>query len=252
MSLSSIGSYGVGYDNLSSGYKINTAADNPAGLAISEGLKSQSNGYDVGTDNAKTGQDLLNTADGALSSITDSLQRIRELSVQASNSAIYSSDDIQAMQDEVNQLKNQIQDTAKGTEFNTKKLLDGSMADMNLATNPSGKGMQINLTNSTLESLGIDDYDLTGDFDISEIDDAIKKVSDARSSNGAANNTLSYTVDNNNYTSYNLTSSQSKIADLDMEKSISEEKKSQVMQQYQYFMQKNIAENQLNKANLLV
>jgi len=252
MSLSSIGSYGVGYDNLSSGYKINTAADNPAGLAISEGLKSQSNGYDVGTDNAKTGQDLLNTADGALSSITDSLQRIRELSVQASNSAIYSSDDIQAMQDEVNQLKNQIQDTAKGTEFNTKKLLDGSMADMNLATNPSGKGMQINLTNSTLESLGIDDYDLTGDFDISEIDDAIKKVSDARSSNGAANNTLSYTVDNNNYTSYILTSSQSKIADLDMEKSISEEKKSQVMQQYQYFMQKNIAENQLNKANLLV
>lgn len=252
MSLAPIGSYGVGYDNLSSGLQIKTAADNPAGLAISEGLKSQSNGYDVGTDNAKTGQDVLNVADGALSSIADSLQRIRELSVQASNSGVLSDDDLQAMQDEVEQLKKQIQDTAKGTEFNTQKLLDGSMADMNLATNPDGTGMQINLTNSTLESLGIADYDLTGDFDISVIDDALKQVNDARSSNGATSNALSYTVDYNNYTSYNLTSSQSKIADLDMEKYVSEAKKSQILQQYQYFMDKDRAERELAKTNLLV
>jgi flagellin len=112
--------------------------------------------------------------------------------------------------------------------------------------------MQINLTNSTLESLGIADYDLTGDFDISVIDDALKQVNDARSSNGATSNALSYTVDYNNYTSYNLTSSQSKIADLDMEKYISEAKKSQILQQYQYFMDKDRAERELAKTNLLV
>lgn len=252
MSISPIGSHGVGYDNYASGYRIKTAADNPAGLSIVEKLKSQSNGYDVGTDNAAAGQDVLKVSDGALDKITNSLQRIRELSVQASNSAIYSSDDMEAMQDEVEQLKKDIQATAKGTEFNTKKLLDGSMADLNLATNPQGNGMTIRMADSTLETLGIDDYDLTGNFDISKIDDAIKKVSDSRSSNGAEYNALSHVLNYNTNTSLNLTSSISNMADLDYGKHIAELKKEQVMQQYQFFMQKGIVDNAIIKQRLLL
>ena len=76
------------YQQLSTGKKINTAADNAAGLAIAQKLLTQSNGYDMGTRNAATSQDMINVAEGSLSTISDSLQRIRELSIQASNTAV--------------------------------------------------------------------------------------------------------------------------------------------------------------------
>ena len=87
MSVSSISNQRIyqNYQSLSSGKRINQASDDAAGLAIAQKLQSQSNGYDVGSRNVGTSQDLLNVADGALSSITDNLQRIRELSVQAAN-----------------------------------------------------------------------------------------------------------------------------------------------------------------------
>lgn len=252
MSISPIGYHGIGFDNFSSGYRITTASDNPAGLSIVEKLKSQTRGYDAGTKNALTGQDLLKVSDGALSSITDHLQRIRELSVQASNSAIYSNEDLKSMQDEVEQIKKEIQSTAKGTEFNTRKLLDGSMADLNLATNPQGNGMKIGLVDTTLETLGIANYDLTGDFDISVIDDALKKITDSRSSQGASYNAISYNINYNTNTSLNLTSATSKTEDLDYGENIAELKKERLLQQYQFFMQKGIADNQLIKQRLLL
>lgn len=232
------------YTALASGKQINSAADNAAGLAIAEKLESQSTGLSVGSSNAKAGQDLINVADGALSTIQDSLQRIRELSVQASSSAIYSPGDIRAMQKEIDGLKQSIQDTAKGTSFNTMKLLDGSMADLNLATNPQGGGLKIQMANSTLEALGIEDYDVTGKFSIKTIDDAIKKVSDARSSLGAQSNALDYTIRSNDYSAYNTTASQSKIEDTDYAKEITEQKKNQVMDQYRMFAQKAQMENE--------
>ena len=87
MNISSVSNYSVyrNYQSLASGKKINSAADDAAGLAIAQKLNSQTNGYDVGYRNAGTSQDMLNVADGALGSITENLQRIRELSVQASN-----------------------------------------------------------------------------------------------------------------------------------------------------------------------
>lgn len=246
MSISSINSYGTGYDNLASGYRITTAADDPAGSAISEKLEAGSKGYDAGSKNAATGQDMLNVSDGALGSITDSLQRIRELSVQASNNAVYNKDDVQAMQDEVDQLKKQIQDTAKGTEFNTKKLLDGSASNVHIASNPDGSGMKLNTGDSTLEALGIKDFDLTKDFDISTIDKAIKKVNEMRGSNGAASNALSYQIDYSNSASFNLTNSQSKIKDQDMAQGVSEMQKDKVLQEYRLFAQKQQAQSQLS------
>lgn len=164
------------YQQLSTGKKINTAADNAAGLAIAQKLLTQSNGYDMGTRNAATSQDMINVAEGSLSTISDSLQRIRELSIQASNTAVYGDDDRAAIQQEIDQLKQSISDAGKNTQFNNKNLLDGSMKSSHVASGPDGSGMDINMPDAVLESLGIADFDVTKDFDISQIDRDRKSV----------------------------------------------------------------------------
>ena len=105
-----------------------------------------------------------------------------------SMNGLYEDDERQAIQWEIDGLKQSIQDVAKGTTFNTMRLLDGSMADIDLATNPQGGGLSIRLVNSTLESLGIADYDVTKDFDLDAIDKAIETISGARSKIGAQTN----------------------------------------------------------------
>lgn len=233
MSISGIQSQNT-YAALSSGYKINSAADDAAGLAISEKLLAQTNGYDVGTSNAKDGVSLINVAEGALSGIHDSLQRIRELGIRASN-GLYSDSDRQAFQAEIDGLKESIQGVAKGTTFNTLKLLDGSMADIDLATNPQGGTLKIQLVNSTLESLGIADFDVTKDFDLKAIDDAIEKVSSARSTLGAQSNSLAHTINYNDYASYNLTAANSRIKDTDYGEELIKKNRDEALQQYRIF-----------------
>ncbi|MFW5632320.1 MAG: flagellin, partial [Acetivibrio ethanolgignens] len=212
------------YEKLSSMKQINKAADNAAGLAIVNKMESQTNGYDVGTKNTQTGQDLLKTADGALESITNSLQKIREISVQAYN-AVYAPEDKAALQNEVQSLKDGIREVARNTEFNTLKLLDGSMADLNLAMNPDGTGMEIQMANATLDTLGIEDYDVTGNFDISKIDAALEKVTSARASLGASSNAMDSAINYNQLASQNLTAASSRIEDLDVEKEVAKQKK---------------------------
>lgn len=232
-----------GYASLSSGTKINSASDNASGLAISEKLESQSRGLSQSSENASTGKDLLNVADNSLSNITDNLQRIYELSIKASN-GINSSDDLSAIQDEITQLKSGIQDSAKNTQFNKINLLDGSRADIQLATQPSGGGLKIQLYNSTLEALGIDDYDVTGTFDITKIEDALKQVSSARSSFGAQTNALDSIVNYNNSAAYNNDSALSKIKDTDYYEEITKKKQSDILQQYKIFVQKDQMEQE--------
>lgn len=234
MSISSIDST---YRNLSSGYKINTAADDAAGLAISQKLTTQINGYDQATENAQDGQNMLNVAEGGLSGIQENLQRMRELAVQASN-GIYSKEDKSYIQMEIEQLKNGITDMAKGTEFNTMKLLDGSMNNVNLATNPQGTGMTMQLANSTLEELGIEDFDVTKDFDIDSIDSALEKVSSSRASLGAQSNRLDHTINNNINSAINLEAANSRIMDADYGKEITDLRTQQALQQYTIFAQK--------------
>jgi len=222
---------------LASGSKINSAADNAAGMAISNKLQAQSNGLSVASSNAKSGQDMLRTADGALANMQDSLQRIRELSIQAGN-GIYSSSDLKSIQQEIDGLKQDIQGAAKWTNFNTKKLLDGSTGDMELAVNPQGGGKKIQMVDSTLESLGIADYDVTKKVDIQAIDDAIKMVSEARGNLGAQSNALDHTINVNDITNYNTVRSMSKITDTDYGEATTDQKKEQVLQKYQIFAQK--------------
>ncbi len=211
--------------------------DDPAGSAIAQKHLSQAKGYEQGVRNGEDGLSAVKTADEALSNITGSLQRIRELSVQASSTAIYSDSDRQSMQKEIDQLKEHITSIARDTQFNTKHLLDGSMADMHLALNPQGGGLSIKMEDMTLENLGIKDYSVTGKFDISTIDDALEKVSSARSSLGAQSNAVEVSVNTSNISSENMVSSMSSIEDLDVGQYMTEQKKGEVMQQYGYFVQ---------------
>lgn len=181
------------YKRLSSGKKINSAADDAAGLAIAEKLTAQINGFDKGITNTQDMQNLVHTAEGGLSNISDSLQRIRELALQASNGILTDSDKA-IIQEEVGQLKNHIKKSADYTEFNRIKLLDGSFANKNTASSPNGSGMQISIENAALSSLGIEDFDVTGDFNIEDIDAALEKVNSSRAKIGAMENRMDYTV----------------------------------------------------------
>ena len=190
---------------------------------------------DVGAYNIQNGIGVAYIQDGALGTMHDSLQRIRELSIQASN-GIYSDSDKQAMQDEIDQLLMDIEQTAVGTEYNQMKLLDGSMADMHIASNPDGTGMKIQMENGTLKALGIEGYSVMGNFDISVIDAAMEKVSASRSRTGATTNAMEHAYNYNTRASLELVGSRSRIEDLDVPKAISEQKKEKVLRDYQLGM----------------
>lgn len=235
------------YSQIASGKRINSAADDAAGLTIGQKMTSQETGLAQGSENAKDGVSLLNVADGALSQIGDSLQRIYELGVKA-KSGLNTGEELGAIQSEVDQLMSDIEGIAKGTEFNTMKILDGSMADLDLATKPDGTGQKIQMVNSTLSALGIEGFDVTKDFDLSKITDAIDKVSEARSNMGAQTNALESAIRYNDYAAENTLSSRSRLEDLDMMKAITEQKKQETLNQYQLMMQKRREEEEQNAA----
>lgn len=227
------------YSKLSSGKRINSAADDASGLAIAQKLHKEETGFQVGAQNAKDGMGALNIADGALGGIMDYLQRIRELGLRSMN-GINSDSDKETYQAEINQLKEGIQSLAKNTSFNEQKLLDGSMADMHLATNPSGGGLEIGMANSTLEALGIADFDVTsGNFSLDSIDNAMKLVSSQRSSMGAYTNRLEHTYNYNTSSHLEQLGARSRLEDLDMPKAISEKKKQELLGQYKNLMLRN-------------
>ncbi len=227
-------SYNV-YSQLSSGKRINRAADDASGLAIAQKLLRNQTGLDVGAQNTRDGMGALNVADGAMDGIMDSLQRIRELSLRSMN-GLYSDSDRESFQTEINGLLEGIQSTAKATSLNEQKLLDGSMADLHLATNPSGGGMDIQMEDVTLQALGLEGYDVTGDFDLSVLDRAMDKVSQARGNMGAATNRLEHTYNYNLQASENLLGARSRIEDLDIPKAVSEKQKQQLLSQYKNLM----------------
>ena len=226
------------YSHLSSGKRINSAADDASGLAIAKKMQREETGLSVGAQNAQAGIGVLNVADGALGGVTDYLQRIRELALRSMN-GLSSASDKEIYQNEINQLKEGIQSLAKDTSLNEQKLLDGSMADMGLATNPNGGGMKIQMVNSTLEALGIADFDVTSDnFSLDAIDNAMKIVSSQRSNLGASTNRLEYTYNYNTSAALEQLSSRSRLEDLDVAKAVSEKQKNDLLFEYSIMMQK--------------
>ena len=242
-------SYSV-YQALASGSRLNSAADGAAELTQAQEMTAETTGYDVGTKNMQMGQSVLNISASALQTVTDSLQRIRELAVSASNTAVLTDADRQSIQDEIEQMKRNITDVTDNTSYNGKKLLDGSNDQMNIETGSGGK--TLTMAKSSLEELGIADFDVTGDFDLSVIDRAIDQVSQSRSSIGAQSNTLDYAINYNSNASYQLTSATSKLEDLDYPEAISEQKKQQTLQNYSMMMQKKQQESEENRINKLL
>lgn len=238
------------YERLSTAKRINRASDDPAGLAILQKLQEQTRGLNKATDNALSMNDLSKTADGALSSMHDSLQRMRELAVQAQNGILTDSDRA-AIQEEIGEIKQSISSTVQNTQFNTQKLLDGTFTDKNIAINPNGTGMKMNVQNTGLEALGIDSFDVTGSFDISDIDSAISKVSEARSELGATSNRITHGVNVNNISEYNITAANSRIEDLDMASAMVQLSTQQILQQYNYYAQKQTYQQKANSISLL-
>ena len=224
------------YTHLSSGKRINTAKDDAAGLAIANKMKVQEAGLKAGAENAGMAIGAANVAEGALGGMSDYLQRIRELAVRSMN-GLNSNADKQIYQKEIDQLKQGIEGLARDTSFNEQKLLDGSMADMAIATSPNGGSMHIQMENSTLEALGIADLDVTSkDFSLDAIDRAMDMVTQRRASLGGATNALEYTRNYNNSASIDQLSARSRLEDLDFPKAIAKKKQDEVLGQYRVAM----------------
>lgn len=234
--ISSQGSLFKTYSRLASGKRINTAKDDAAGLAIARRMLRQETGLRVGADNAGMAIGAANVAEGALGGMSDYLQRIHDLALRSMN-GINSDADKQIYQKEIDQLKQGIESLARNTSFNEQTMLDGSMANMDIAVSPSGAGMSIKMENSTLAALGIADLDVTSkDFNLDSIKKAMDMVSERRSSLGASTNALEHVRNFNNAASIEQLSARSRLEDLDFPKAISKKKQDEVMGQYRMHM----------------
>lgn len=239
------------YSHIASGKRINSAKDDAAGLAIAKRMKLQETGLNVGAQNAQMGIGALNVADGALDGVTDYLHRIRDLAVRSMNGTSSPSDKA-IYQREIDQMKQGIQSLAEGTSLNEQKLLDGSMADLELVTNPSGGSRSIQMANATLEALGIADLDVTSDdFSLDAIDEALDMVSAQRGSLGASTNGLEYAYHYNTSASLQQLKSRSSLEDLDLPTAVSEKQKKELLFQYQTFMLKKKMEEE-DKVNKML
>ena len=203
-SINSIGQPGSDYlySSLSSGSRVNRAADGAAQMAISQEFDRQNGGYEVGTRNLQDARNAANIADGGLSNVADSLQRMRELAVQAGN-GLLSDDDKQYIQAEIDQLKKGISDMTDKTDFNGIPLLqneDGKVLLINSDTN--GTQMGLSRPDTGLEALGIADFDVTGDFDISKLDKALEAIGGSRATIGAETNAFDVAIDVNGVSNY--------------------------------------------------
>ncbi|GFI43418.1 flagellin [Lachnospiraceae bacterium] len=236
------------YGHISSGNKLMSAADGAAELAIVEKEKAQVTGYNTGTKNLNDGTNMLNTSDSALGSITGHLQRMRELGLRASSSILNDSNRAD-IQKEIDQLKQGIEHIATQTRYNGMNLLDGSMSNgVQLVSDASGGSITVNhASNSTLQALGIADFDVTKDFDLNAIDNALSKVTSNRSTFGAQSNSLDYAIDYNDYAATNLTAAQSRMGDTDIAKALQELTHQQTMQSISMMLQKRKAEQEGQK-----
>jgi flagellin len=228
---------------LSSGLRINTAADDAAGYAISGVLTSQVNGLDQAGRNVGDATSMVQTADAAMNGIQNMLQRVRELAVQAQNGSLQTSERT-SIQNEVNQLTAEIQRQVGAVSFNGNKLLDGSAGaggtitfqvganDSDTLTVNFGSGLLSAMaTGWTSSSTQVFNVSTSGSSVLSSIDSAISAVSSQAATLGAAQNRLQYTSDAISATEENLSASNSRIKDVDMASEMTTLTQQQILQQ---------------------
>ena len=218
-------------ERLSSGYRINRAADDAAGLAISERLRGQIGGLDQAQRNAQDAVSMVQTAEGSLTEVHAMLQRTRDLAVQYKNGSL-SANDRTAIQSEVNQLASEVERIGASAEFNGIKLLNTAQTVSFQVGSEDGQVISVSLV-SLGSAVGTSYFSLSaaGATDIGEIDAAIDAVSAQRSQFGAVQNRLGYTLENAAIYQENLTASESRVRDVDMAKEMVNFTKLQILQQ---------------------
>lgn len=229
-------------ERLSSGYRINRAADDAAGLTISEKMRAQIRGLIQASANAQDGISCVQTAEGALNEVEDMLQRMNELAVKSANGTNTSADR-EAIQKEVSALQDEISRVAESTEFNTQKLLNGDFAGNKAkvlqvgAENDEDQTIKIDIAAMDASSLGVDSSKVdvsTKDGAKSAIDaikEAIDEVSAQRSDLGAVQNRLEHTIKNLDNVVENTTAAESQIRDTDMATEMVNYVKNNILQQ---------------------
>ncbi len=222
-------------EKLSSGYRINRAGDDAAGLSISEKMRSQINGLNKASTNAEDGISLIQTAEGALNEAHEILQRMNELATQAANDT-NTTVDRNAIQDEIDALTCEIDRIADTTQFNTMNLLDGTFTGKNLQVGAlSGQTIAVSITSMNAAGLGITgitvDSNANAGAAMTKFQSAIQLVSDQRSALGAVQNRLEHTVDNLDTTSENTQAAESRIRDTDMAAEMVAYSKNQILMQ---------------------
>ena len=246
-------------EKLSSGYRINRAADDAAGLAISEKMRSQIRGLDRASTNAQDGISVVQTAEGALNEVHSMLQRMNELATQAANDTNTSQDRSQ-IKLELNQLTSEIDRVASTTQFNTMDLLDGSFTGKNLQVGSlSGQNIKLDISLMSAKGLGLvgdgkatsyqavtatelasnmlvgaekgaDGFSQAGGV-MDKVQKAIDKVSTQRAKLGAVQNRLEHTIANLDNVSENTQSAESRIRDTDMAKEMVTYSKNNILAQ---------------------
>lgn len=224
-------------EKLSSGYKINRAGDNAAGLTISEKMRGQIRGLDQASTNAQDGISLIQTAEGALNETQSILQRMRELTVQASNDTNVTADR-DAISKELTALTSEVDRISSQTEFNTMKLLDGTFSGKSLQVGAnSGQNISFSITAMGASALGVNGVASTvttnaaATSQITIVQSALNQVSNQRSALGALQNRLEHTIANADNTSENLQAAESRIRDVDMAKEMVKYSKDNILQQ---------------------
>lgn len=226
------------YGKIASGKRINSAKDDASGLSISQKLQKQSRAKDVNSENIQMGIGAANIADGALNGVSDYVQRINELGIRASN-GLMSQSDRQAIQAEIDQNLQGIDQISRNTKFNETTLLDGSSNNLHIASNPDGSGMSVNMGSSTLAGLGLKGFNVTGDFDLGVINKALDTLNNQRSRIGASTNGMEHARDYSTNASLQLVGANSRLEDLDIPKAVSKMKQDQLMNDYRFMMQRN-------------
>lgn len=218
-------------EKLSSGLRINRAADDAAGLAIAERFNTLARQSQAEISNLQSGVSVVQTAEGGLSTQQDAVQRLRELAVQASNGTL-SDADREAINTEAQQLLEQIGETAENTEFNGTQLLNGSTPTVDLGTEGN---VQVNLPNATAGALGIGGIDLStqagAQSAIGALDSALNTIDQNRASLGAQQNRFESAIRQRELQGQNARESESRIRDLDIALGVLERTRGQALLQ---------------------
>ena len=211
------------YQRLSTGLRISTAADDAAGLAISERLRSQVRSLGQASRNANDGISLVQVGEGALNEVSNILVRLRELAIQSANGSS-STADKDTIKEEFSSLVDEINRIAQSTEFNGIKLLDGSSSSVTfqvgINTDPGIDQLNVSLTPALTTTLGLSTLDVgsggDSEFAISQVDAAINSVSELRGRFGSLQNRLQSTIANIGVAAESLSAAESRIRDVDV------------------------------------